>query len=156
MSKQTLSKLGLKGMLTQLTTLYYEGNDREAYYRALQESQRRVSNAFPGLAVVLAEVNDPDYAPAMTHVLAPETAKTEHTLGWHEFYTAQLSLEDGKTTLSEVARLEVQIEDGTWLEGMVSAGGPAGQAYILTPHNGGQRFLRYGDRVRNITFKEEQ
>jgi hypothetical protein len=151
-----LSKLGLKGLLEQLTTLYYQGTDLRAYQRALLESRRQLRYAFPGLTVVLTEVADRDYTSTMMHVLAPETATAEHTLGWHDFYTAVLSLDDGKTDLSEIASLEVKQEDGTWLAGTVSAGGPASQHFLITTATGEQRFLQYGDTTRNITFRDKR
>lgn len=152
-----MNQLALKGLLQHLTDFYYaQPEDMQAYYQALEESRRQVFYTYPGMMVVLAEVADHDYAPAMTHVLAPETAQTEHTLGWHDFYTAMLSLDDGKTALSDVASLEVKQEDETWLAGTVSAGGPASQHFLITTVTGEQRFLKYGDTVRNVTFREQR
>lgn len=151
-SNGSLSKLALKAILQQLTDLYYRSNDLQVYERALQESRRRLHFAFPGLTVVRAEVQDHDYIPAMTHVLAPEMADVEHTLGWHDSLMAQLSLDDGKTTLSDVASLEVKKDDGSWIAGTVSAGGPASQSYFLTTSAGEQHRLKYGDIVRKIDF----
>lgn len=151
-----MNQLELKGMLQRLTKLYYaDPADLETYYQVLAESRRRVFYAFPGMTVVLAEVADHKYAPAMMHVLAPEMATVEHTLGWHDFFTAQLALDDGKTSLSDVASLEVKQDDGTWLAGTVSAGGPATQQFLLTTDTGEQRFLQHGDAVRNTAFREQ-
>ena len=152
-----MNQLELKGMLQRLTKLYYaDPADLETYYQALKESRRRAFYAFPGMTVVLAEVADHDYAPAMTHVLAPEMATVEHTLGWHDFFTAQLALDDGKTSLSDVVSLEVRMDDGTWLAGTVSAGGPASQQFLLTTATSEQRFLQHSDTVRNIAFREQR
>ena len=151
-STNRLNKLGLKGMLEHLTTLYY-GEDREAYQQKLVSSRRQLHYAFPGLTIVLAEVSDHDYAPAMTHVLAPEMPDTEHQIGWHDTRMAQLSLDDGLTTLSEVESLEVKQEDGSWLSGTVAAGGPASQSYILTTGTGESRTIIFGDRVRKVVFR---
>jgi hypothetical protein len=152
-----MNQLALKGMLQRLTDLYYaQPADLDTYYQALEESRRQVLYALPGMTVVLAEVADRDYAPAMTHVLAPEPATAQHTLGWHDFYTAQLALDDGRTALSDVASLEVKQDDGTWLAGTVSAGGPASQHFLITTASGEQRFLKHGDTVRNIAFREQR
>ncbi len=150
-----LHKLALPGILHHLTTLYYEGGNLEPYYQALAAARQRLHYAFPGLTIVLAEVADRDYAPAMTHVLAPEMAKTEHTLGWHDTFMGRLSLDDGQTTLSEVASCEVKEADGSWLSGTVAAGGAASQSYILTTSAGVERILQHGDSVRKVTFRDD-
>lgn len=149
----TGEKLALKGMLEHLTDVYYRENGSDVYYHALEEQRREVFFAFPGFTIVLCEVHDREYAPAMTHVLAPEPATTTHTLGWHDTWTAQLSLDDGRTELWHVASLEVRQDDGTWLAGTVEAGGPAHQSYMLTTSTGEQRVLTSGDRVRKIVFR---
>jgi hypothetical protein len=152
-----LTKLALPGMLQHLNDLYYPPNgniDLEFYYRALHECRARMRFAFPGLTIILAEVCDSDYAPSMTHVLAPEPAETEHRIGWHDTLLARLSLDDRRTTLSKIATLEVKQEDGSWLSGTVEASGPAGQCYILTSSDGLQRVLNRGDMVRHIVFRD--
>jgi hypothetical protein len=65
-------------MLKHLNDLYYppdgatlSQDDLAGYYEVLDNYRRIVSEAFPGLTLVLAEVQEPVYAPAMTHVLAP-------------------------------------------------------------------------------------
>lgn len=149
----TLQKHALESMLEHLTDLYYRENGSDAYYKALEQKRRELFSTFPGLTIVLSEVHDHDYAPAMAHTLAPEPATTTHTLGWHDTWTAQLSLDDGRTELWHVASLEVRQDDGSWLAGTVEAGGPANQSYILTASTGEQRVLSSGDVVRKIAFR---
>jgi hypothetical protein len=156
-----VSKLGLKGMLQHLNDLYYPPDGTHLsqdglarYYQALDDCRRQLRYAFPGLTIVLAEIHDRDYVPGMTHVLAPETANTEHRIGWHDTLLARLSLDDGQTTLSDVESCEVKQEDGSWLAGTVAAGGPASQSYILTTADGTQRVLKHGDTVRHIVFRD--
>jgi hypothetical protein len=158
---RSLSKLGLKGMLQHLNDLYYPPDGTHLsqgglvrYYQALDDCRRQLHYAFPGLTIVLAEVQDRDYVPGMTHVLAPEPAATEHRIGWHDTFTGRLSLDDGQTTLSEVASCEVKQEDGTWLAGTVAASGPADQSYILTTDGGESRILNLGDMVRHVVFRK--
>lgn len=154
----TLNKLALKGMLEKLTELYYEGGDLQAYQKALEESRRQLYYAFPGLTIVLAEAHDRDYAPAMTHVLAPEMATTIHKLGWHDTMMAQLSLDDGQTPVGCIASCEVRQDNGPWIAGTVSAGGPTLQAhaYLLTTSEGKEYILKHGDIVRKIVFRNEE
>ncbi len=149
----TRQKLALKGMLEHLTDLYYGENGSDVSYHVLEEKRRELRSAFPGLTIVLSEVHDRDYVPAMTHTLAPEPATTTHQLGWHDTWTAQLSLDDGRTELWNVASLEVQQDDGGWLAGTVAAGGPAHQSYLVTASTGEQRVLTSGDVVRKIAFR---
>lgn len=153
----TVNKLHLKGMLEALTALYYEGGDLQAYQKALEKSRRELYYAFPGLTIVLAEAHDRDYAPAMTHVLAPEPADIIHKLGWHDTMMAQLSLDDGQTPVGCIAMCEVQQSDGSWIAGTVSAGGPTFQAhaYLLTTSEGQEYVLKHGDVVRHIVFSNE-
>jgi hypothetical protein len=151
-----LNKLSLKGMLEHLTTLYYEGGDQQAYEQALQESRRHVRSNFPGLTVARAEVTDPVSASTTTHVLAPESAETEHRLGWHDVYEAVLALDDGITALWDIASLEVRRTDGSWLAGNVSAGGAASQSHLVTAPSGEVHFLSYGDVVRNVVFRKQK
>lgn len=159
--EKRLTKLGLKGLLEHLTVIYYQIDDLQgsglpAYERALTDAHQQVRYAFPGLTIVLAEVHDRDYAPAMTHVLAPEPGTIKHQLGWHDQAMGRLSLDDGQTTLSEIESCEVSESNGGWLAGTVAAGGAASQSYILTTSTGKQRILVHGDIVRNITFRTRE
>lgn len=151
----TLNKLALKGMLERLNTLYYDGNDSQVYEKALEESRRNLYYAFPGLTIVLSEVHDRDYAPAMTHVLAPEMATTVHKLGWHDTMMADLSLDDGQTPVACIASCEVRQDNEPWIAGTVSVGGTASQSRILTTETGKEYILRHGDIVRKIVFRNE-
>jgi hypothetical protein len=144
-------------MLERLNTLYDQGDNLQAYQKALEVSRRQLYYSFPGLTIIRAEAADRDYAPAMTHVLAPEPENTKHKLGWHDTMMGQLSLDDGQTPVSSLESCEVQQKDGSWLAGTVSAGDVTFQAhaYLLTTSAGQEYILKHGDIVRKIVFRNE-